>query len=87
MQCRHNTLVYKEGGTFCKECESFVEIPKANLSSMPHVGTSHKVEGLSDKLKHYGITNAVTGEGITKDTNVSEPVGMSATRQRSNRWV
>lgn len=28
------------------------------------------------KFKYYGITNPVTGEGITKDTDVRQPPGL-----------
>lgn len=34
-------------------------------------------QAYKDKFKYYGIKNAVTGEGITKDTDVSQPPGIT----------
>jgi putative FmdB family regulatory protein len=35
----------------------------------------HQAAGFS-KFKYWGIKNPITGEGITKDTDVSEPCGI-----------
>ena len=32
--------------------------------------------GVGSKFKYYGITDPITGAGITKDTNVSQPPGI-----------
>lgn len=34
-------------------------------------------QAAKDKLGYYGITNIVTGEGITKNTRLNEPAGIN----------
>ena len=34
-------------------------------------------QAVKDKLGYYGIKNAVTGEGITKNTDVTEGLGVN----------
>lgn len=47
------------------------------LKRPPGVVISPKNQAVKDKMKYYGIKNIVTGEGITKDTDVSIPPGIS----------
>ena len=45
--------------------------------SAPKTAISPKHQAVKDKMKYYGITNITTGEGITKDTDVGTPIGIT----------
>jgi hypothetical protein len=48
------------------------------MSKVPGVTTAAGVNmTVPDKLKYWGIKDARTGEGITKDTNVLDPIGIT----------
>jgi len=46
----------------------FLDAPAGSISP------THRA--VKDKLSYYGVKNAITGEGITKDTDVSEGLGI-----------
>lgn len=79
--CSHNCIVFKENGDrICKRCGEHVPPldPNAKISGMPSVLTAASVNmSVPDKLKYWGIKDARTGEGITKDTNVLDPIGIT----------
>jgi len=88
-ECRHNKLRYIEDCSkpYCRECEQFVNIG-GNAAKIINIDRSYMVNTHSNdqKLKHYGITDPIEGTGVTKDTDVSEPIGLTATRKHNN-WV
>ena len=43
----------------------------------PKTAISPQHQAVKDKMKYYGIKNITTGEGITKDTDVSTPPGIT----------
>lgn len=58
---------------YCDDCGICLE-----MSKVPGVTTAATVNmTVSDKLKYWGIKDARTGEGITKDTNVLDPIGIT----------
>ena len=74
-------MVFKENGdVMCKHCGGLVPPldPNGSITSCPYVLTAANVNmTVPDKLKYWGIKDARTGEGITKDTNVMDPIGIT----------
>lgn len=79
--CNHNRIVFKENGDrICKDCNGHVPPldPNGKITSAPFVLTVAGVNmTVPEKLKYWGIKDARTGEGITKDTNVLDPIGLT----------
>lgn len=77
----------------CKNCNSekteilpigSVDMPKCCNSDMKRTFNkgfnaviAPRNQAVKDKMKYYGIKNIVTGEGITPETDVSTPPGIS----------
>jgi len=72
--CNHeNTITGFLNLTYCDDCGCCLESEK-----IPGVTTAAGVNmSVPDKLKYWGIKDARTGEGITKDTNVLDPIGIT----------
>lgn len=48
----------------------------------PNTAISPKHQAVKDKLAYYGVKNIATGEGITKNTNVSQPPGITVSSDK-----
>lgn len=47
------------------------------FTKAPSAVVTPQHRAVKDKFKYYGVKNVQTGEGITKDTDVSTPPGIS----------
>ena len=85
-QCKHNHLVFKDEGKWCKDCQEY--IPETDevkiIDWVPNVVLGHHASTF-DKMKYYGVKDARTGEGITKDTDVRDPVGITKKNKKGSR--
>lgn len=74
VQLKHNP----EQSIPCTSCSSTLEIEVSTkpLSSSNIVLPPDGSLGRKSKLEYYGITNIITGEGITKHTDVRDPPGL-----------
>lgn len=59
----------------CSQCGK--KVSKVILYA-PGVVIPPQHQAAGSKLQYYGVKNIQTGEGITKDTDVSSPPGISA---------
>jgi hypothetical protein len=79
--CNHRTIIFKDNGDkVCKHCCAVLPPldPYGLISGAPIVITSaHTGMSAQDKLKYWGIKDARTGEGITRNTDVREPIGIT----------
>lgn len=57
-----------------KKCEGRME--KVFLT-VPQMVLPPHMQAAGDKIKYYGITDFKTGKGITKDTDVRDPPGIT----------
>ena len=64
----------------CKSCGQTLR--RKMTSSRVVIPPQHKAVG--SRSKYYGVTNAVTGKGITKNTDVSDPPGIRVKKNDSN---
>lgn len=55
----------------CSPCKRVILVAPATVVP-PHM------QSAPDKMKYYGVTNVATGEGITQDTDVRQPPGITA---------
>lgn len=69
--------VLEEIDVECVDCDT--KCHKTFLSA-PGVAVPPQHQASPDKMKYYGIKNFATGEGITKDTNLSVPPGISVSK-------
>lgn len=52
-------------------------VMKRRYNSAPNTVVTPKHQAVKDKMSYYGIKNIQTGDGITKDTDVSIPPGIT----------
>lgn len=87
--CSHNRLAFKaDGRVLCRDCGAVIPDKPISITQCPSIAKSPNIGSTKDLLKHYGVTNARTGEGITKDTDVRDPVGLSSkAKNKRAKWV
>lgn len=81
INCRHNRVLYKAEGILCLNCDTYIDsVSDSPITGAPFIADSYNINTVDEKLKHYGVTDPVTGEGVTEHTEVSEGPGMTATK-------
>ena len=82
-------MVFKKDSKECKDCGiimSYVIRNPVPITECPAIASSSlRVTNLEDKLKHYGITNPITGEGITEHTDVRDPIGITNKQKKKKK--
>lgn len=85
-ECKHPVRTHKsDGSVYCKICCTIIE----DTDDFKREGFPNVVLGSHsstfDKMKYYGVKDARTGEGITKDTDVRDPVGITKASKKHSR--
>ncbi len=72
-------IIARNDEHLCKVCGRTL---KRKMAS-PRVVIPPQHKAVGSRSKYYGVTNAVTGEGITKNTDVSDPPGIRVKKNDS----